>query len=215
MGTGLGVPMAAGAGMGREGHRPVRRLWSRRNPFRRRTDVLEGWAAVGAFAVFVLGGTAAGWAAASAVHEELSGRSAERVRTTAVLLQDTSAPTMLRGDAWSGGKVLAKVGWRDADGLWQTGRARVTGGLGEGAKAEIWTDTTGRHAVDPPPPPVDTGVQSAVAAGAAAGAVGCLAFGCRTVLRVRLDRRRADEWELDWARVEPHWRQGSAGPSER
>jgi hypothetical protein len=207
--------MAADADMGREGYRPVRRLWSRRNPFRRRTDVLEGWATLGAFAVFAVGGSAAGWAGASAVHGELSSRSAERERTTAVLLQDAPAPSMLRGGAWSGGKVLTKVRWRDVDGLPQTGRTRVTGGLPKGARAEIWTDATGRHAVDPPPPPVDTGVQSAVAAGAAAGAVGCLTFGCRTVVRVRLDRRRAEEWERDWARVEPHWRQGSAGPSER
>ncbi|MFW6694132.1 hypothetical protein [Streptomyces sp. MAR4 CNX-425] len=209
----MGVPMGAGAGRG--GHRPVRRVWSRRNPFRRRTDVLEGWAAWGAFAVFAVGGTAAGWGAASAVHGELSGRSAERERTTAVLLKDAPAPTGPRSTAWTGGKVLTEVRWRDADGLPRTGRARVTGGLPEGARAEIWTDSTGRRAVDPPPPPVDTGVQSAVAAGAAAGGVGCLAFGCRTALRVRLDRRRAAEWERDWARVEPYWRQGSAGPSER
>ncbi|WP_407561322.1 hypothetical protein [Streptomyces sp. 184] len=211
----MGVPMAAGAGMGREACRPVRRVWSRRNPFRRRTDVLEGWAAFGAVAVFAVGGTAAAWAGASAVHGELSGRGAERQRTTAVLLRDAPPLTVLRGDVWSGGEVVAKVRWRDVDGLAHTGRARVSAGLLKGSKAEIWTDATGRHAVEPPPPAVDTGVQSAVAAGGAAGVVGCLAFGCRTVVRVRLDRRRAQEWERDWARVEPHWRQGSAGPSER
>ncbi|WBB62930.1 hypothetical protein O7599_10530 [Streptomyces sp. WMMC500] len=193
----------------------MRRVWSRRNPFRRRTDVLEGWAAFGAVAVFALGGTAAAWAAGSAVHAELSSRSAERQRTTAVLLQDTPPLTVLRGDAWSGGEVLAEVRWRDADGLARTGRTRVSFGLHKGARTEIWTDAAGRHAVDPPPPPGDTGLQSAVAAGAAAGAVGCLAFGCRTVVRVRLDRRRAEEWGRDWARVEPRWREGSAGPSER
>ncbi|AUH40365.1 hypothetical protein CXR04_08965 [Streptomyces sp. CMB-StM0423] len=207
--------MAAGAGMGREGDRPVRRVWSRRNPFRRRTDVLEGWVTFGAVTVFALGGTAAAWASAAAVHEELSSRSAERQRTTAVLLEDAPPLTMLRGDAWSGGEVTTRVRWRDADGRAHTGRTPVSAGLLKGAEAEIWTDAAGRHAVDPPPPAGDTGVQSAVAAGGAAGVVGCLVFGSRTVVRVRLDRRRAAEWGRDWARVEPHWRQGSAGPSER
>ncbi|WP_225794821.1 Rv1733c family protein [Streptomyces aculeolatus] len=207
--------MAAEAGAGHERYRPVRRVWSRRNPFRRRTDVLEGWATVGAVALFALGGTAAAWGAGAAVHEELSSRSTERQRTTAVLVRDAPPLTMLQGDAWSGGKVGAKVRWRDDDGLAHTGRARVPAGLSKGAQAEIWTDAAGRHAVDPPPAPGETGMQSAVAAGGAAGLVGCLAFGGRTVVRVRLDRRREEEWERGWARVEPHWRQGSAGPSER
>lgn len=207
--------MAAGAGTGREKYRPVRRVWSRRNPFRRRTDVLEGWAAFGAVAVFALGGTAVAWATASAVHEELSGRAAERQRTTAVLLKDAPPLTVLRGNVWSGGEVAAGVRWRDADGRVHKGRARVSAGLPKGAEAEIWTDRAGRHVVDPPPPAGDAFVQSAAAAGGAAGAVGCLAFGCRTAVRVRLDRMRAQEWERNWARVEPRWREGSTGPSER
>jgi hypothetical protein len=181
----------------------------RRNPLRRRSDVFEAWAAlIVAVLLFVgapLAGAVAGLRAYDDAHAQATAQRAERHQVSAVLLEDAPAAV----SSTEGGKqplYRVEVRWTvpHSDTL-RTGRALVPAGSRQGDRAEVWLDRQG-HGVDPPM--TNTMVwQHALTTGiwATGGAATVLLVGRLTVRRVG-ERHRMAEWEREWERTEPEWR---------
>jgi hypothetical protein len=180
-----------------------RALWRwRRNPLRRREDVLEAWVLLVVWLVVAVAAPLAGVLGARLSAHAAAQQRAERYPVTATLLEDGSGSSGSTGLA--GGRATATVRWTTADGIRHTGRSLVDQGLGAGARLTLWTDRRGRLTSAPPTATriaVDsafTGVASSVAVVAvtAAGAHG---------VGVVLDRRRRRAWEADWRQLGSRW----------
>ncbi|MGW0767668.1 Rv1733c family protein [Streptomyces sp. NPDC002676] len=181
-------------------------LWRwRRNPLKRRADVLEGWVVLGVWLLTVLTGVLGGLAADRSVEHGLAReRATWRPAPARVVAQAPGAPRG-RSHAPAADGVWARVRWTLADGSVHTGEVRVAPGSPAGTRVTVWTDPQG-HLVTRP---VD-------ASGAAfrAGLIGVLVgvstaavpFVGGLVLRGRMERRRLDRWETEWARWGPQWR---------
>ncbi|MCP9207656.1 Rv1733c family protein [Streptomyces sp. NEAU-Y11] len=179
-------------------------LWRwRRSPLRRRSDVAEAWVVLVTTAVMVVGGPAAGVLAGSAVDETLRQERAERYRVPAVLLEHAPAapPT---GDGTDTDQVRTNVRWTAPDGAVQTGSALVHEGRRAGTTTPVWVDGRGRL-VPAPPTEEQVATRASLAGASAAAGVAAVALAGRGVVRWRLDRGRAREWERAWAEVEPRW----------
>jgi hypothetical protein len=186
------------------GDRTVHRaLWRwRRNPLRRREDVLEAWVLLVVWLVVVVAAPLAGVLGARASAHTDAQRRAERYPVTATLVEDGPGSDGKTGLA--GGRVTAAVRWTAADGTRHTGRTLVDQGLRAGARLTVWTDRQGGLTSAPPTATriaVDsafTGVASSVAV-VAATATGGLG------VRVVLDKRRRRAWEAEWRRIGSQW----------
>jgi hypothetical protein len=178
----------------------------RRNPLRRRSDVVEAWTAlVVAVLLFVgaplLGAAAALWAQGQAETVAAQQR-AERHRVHATVIDRT--PDSLSSVQTGGQSYRATVRWTTPGGEAQTTTSRVPAGARQGDVIAVWIDTHGRSV---PPPAGDSAVwEHTVTVGAftALGAALTVFLGQCVVHRTAL-RRRMAEWERDWARTEPQW----------
>ncbi|GAA3506333.1 hypothetical protein GCM10019016_134480 [Streptomyces prasinosporus] len=187
------------------------RLWRwRRNPLRRRSDLVEAWVLLAALVLALSAAVFAGLAAAGAVDGALAERR-DRTRTVpAVLIEDAAhappAPVSEHGD----GGVWAPVRWTAPDGTGRTGRAEVESGSEAGTAVTVWTDPEGRL-VSAPPDGAEARFQ-VVMAGVTIGvaAAGPVLLGGR-LARSRLQRRRLAQWEAEWRLVEPSWRKRMTG----
>ncbi|MFB8775144.1 Rv1733c family protein [Streptomyces broussonetiae] len=178
------------------------RLWRwRRNPLRRRADVVEGWVLLGAWLLTVVVGVLVGLAATHTVERQLARERDEWRPTTAHLAE--AVPGGHR-EAGAGERVWSEVRWTGPDGVVHTGQVRVRPGSPEGAPVTVWTDRRGRLVTEPATE-VQARVNSALVgglAGLSAAAVPCLAG---RALRCRLEQARLDRWDTDWARFDPLW----------
>jgi hypothetical protein len=199
-------------------------LWRwRRNPLKRRADAVEAWVVLGAWVVTVLAGVIAGLTATRGVEHGLA-QERLRWRPTVALVtgkapgsSSASAGTNGRtgsagnnaGDAGDGQsadtlRVWAKVRWTALDGTAHTGQARVRPGSAAGTPVTVWTDPGGRLVSRPA-----TATQARTRAGVIGGLAGVCAaavpFVGGRVLRGRLERRRMDQWDAEWARFGPLW----------
>jgi hypothetical protein len=177
-------------------------LWRwRRHPLRRRSDALEAWIMLGAWALTVLGGVFAGLAATQTVEHDLAEQRAARHSVPARLTEDApdSSATESGGDI-----VWAKVRWTGADGSPRVGRVRVYAGTVAGATVTVWTDPDGRLVTKPA-----TASQARLRACLVGVLVGVSAAGVPFVggrfLRGRLERRRMERWDEEWERIGPLW----------
>lgn len=190
-----------------------RRVWFwrwRRNPLRRRSDVIEAWLLLTTLVLgLVLGGFGA-LAAAGAVDDSLAERRASSHEVQAVLTEDAAralpAPAPESGDT----RVWTKVRWTAPDGTERTGRARADADAGAGSAVTVWTDREGRL-VSEPPGGAEARFQTLMAGATVAATAGGMALLAGWVLRTRLLRRRAAEWETEWRLVEPAWRKRMTG----
>ncbi|MFF1273240.1 hypothetical protein ACFVZC_07500 [Streptomyces marokkonensis] len=195
-----------------QGARPRRvRLWRwRRNPLRRRSDLVEAWLTLATLVLALLVGAFAGLAAAGVVDRSLEDRRERTRPVTAVLVEDARdalpAPVAEDGD----GGVWAKVRWTAPDGTARTGRAEVEPGSRAGTEATVWNDTAGRL-VSAPPEGAEAGFQIVMAGVTVAVATGGLVLLGGWLVRSRLQWRRLAEWEAEWRRVEPSWRKRMTG----
>ncbi|MFF6785130.1 hypothetical protein [Streptomyces sp. NPDC012510] len=180
----------------------------RRNPLRRRSDVVEAWTVLLVLFLLVLGAPAAGvavgwWAHGDARAHAVAERAALDL-VSAVVVEDApdAAPTA-HGDKQPQYWVQAR--WTEPDGGSRTGEARVQAGTERGDRADVWLDSAGRSV---PAPPTDTAVwQHALAMGTwtTGGVVAVVLLGHFAVRRVAT-RHRLAEWEREWARTGPEWR---------
>lgn len=195
-----------------QGARPHRvRLWRwRRNPLRRRSDLVEAWLVLVTFVLALLIGVFAGVAAAVVVDGSIEDRREHTRPVPAVLVEDAAhaLPASVAEDGDGG--VWAKVRWTAPDGTSRTGRAEVEAGAKAGAAVTVWNDPEGRLASAPPEGAdarfqiVMSGITVSVAAG------GLVVLG-GWIVRSRLQWRRLAEWESEWQRVEPSWRKRMTG----
>lgn len=127
---------------------------------------------------------------------------AHRHETTATTLaRATSAATSARDGT---PPVLVDASWRAPDGTQRTGKVAVQPRTAEGTTLTIWVDDAG--AVTRAPRSTAEG-QFAAAVGGTFVA-GALALTSAGVVGLRLRRAEAaalDEWESEWAVVEPLW----------
>ncbi|MEU9481502.1 hypothetical protein [Streptomyces sp. NPDC048191] len=180
-------------------------LWRwRRNPLKRRADVVEAWVVLGAWLLTVLAGVSAGLVAARSVEHGLARERAVWRPVVARVVGQAPGTPVARGHAPTSDRVWAKVRWTVSDGSAHTGQVRVAPGSRAGTPVTVWTDPQG-HLVNRP-----TSASAAVVRGALIGClVGVSAAAVPFVgglgLRGRLERRRMDAWDTEWARLGPQW----------
>lgn len=124
-------------------------LWRwRRNPLKRRADMVESWVVLGVWALTVLAGVLAGWATAGSVEDGLA---RERVEWRPLMgrLTDRAPGKPAASGSASGDRVWAKAGWTGPDGSAHTGQVRVGPGSAAGTPVTVWTDTRGRMVTEP------------------------------------------------------------------
>ncbi|MEV7242209.1 MULTISPECIES: hypothetical protein [unclassified Streptomyces] len=179
----------------------------RRNPLRRRSDVMEAWtvlvAAVLLFVVTPLAGVAAGLYAHDQARSRAVTLRTERHQVRASVAGDESArPHPVRGDRAH--PYQAKVRWTEPGTGTRTAVARVPAGSRAGDVVTVWFDARGRAVA---PPPNDVAVwQHTVTVGlcAAGGSVAVILLGYAVQRRAAL-RHRMEEWEREWALTGPRW----------
>ncbi|WP_329530912.1 hypothetical protein OG568_08315 [Streptomyces sp. NBC_01450] len=182
-------------------------LWRwRRNPLRRHSDRLEAWVVLVTWAFALVVGVLAGLATAASVEHGLAEERAG-LRAIPAALTEAAAETALtttsgfRGDD----KVWGAVRWTAADGSAHRGRTRVEPGSAAGATVTVWTNDKGRLVAKPATASqvrlraVFTGVPADLSGGVAV-------LVCGRLVRVGLDRRRMEQWDVEWERIGPKWR---------
>lgn len=201
-----------GDGAGRAGRTAghTTRLWRlRRNPLRRRSDLLEGWLRIAARLLLTLLIPAGCALTAASVAQQTLRAGEDLHRASAVLTEPAPGDPTENGPGWfaSVGQerdVPVRARWTAPDGTTHTGVAEAPPGSERGARVTVWLDDAGRTRPRPPEPGeawaggVLTGLALALPAVV-------LVMGARGVLCARLDARRAEGWEREWAEVGPEW----------
>ncbi|MFG3201255.1 hypothetical protein [Streptomyces sp. NPDC048192] len=180
-------------------------LWRwRRNPLKRRADVVEAWVVLGAWLLTVLAGLAAGLAADESVESGLARERTDWRPVVAHVVERVPGSTPMRSHASSGERVWARVRWTVPDGSAHTGQVRVEPGSRPGTPVTVWTDQHGRLVGRPTSASEATfrGVLIGCLVGVSAAAV---PFAGGLALRGRLERRRMRAWDTEWARLGPQW----------
>ncbi|WP_179851792.1 hypothetical protein [Streptomyces sp. Ag109_G2-15] len=177
-------------------------LWRwRRNPLRRRADVVEAWVVLAAWLLTVLVGVLAGLTAARSVEHGLAReRAAWHPAVARVVAKAPGSATSAGG----GERVWAEVRWTVADGSAHTGQARVAPGSKAGTPVTVWTDPQG-HLVTRPTTASEATFRATLIGGLVGASAAAVPFIGGLVLRGRLERRRMNHWDAEWARLGPQW----------
>ena len=179
----------------------------RRNPLRRRSDVVEAWTTVVVALLLVVGapllGAATAWWGYGQAQAIVAEQRAERHRVRATVVDRTpgSLPTGQLGGQQS---YRATVHWKTADGTEKSTTARVPAGARDGDTVGVWLDSHGQSV---PPPSDGTEIwqhSATVGSFTALGTALTVLLAHRAVRAVTL-RRRMAEWDRDWALTEPQW----------
>ncbi|MEV0634684.1 hypothetical protein AB0I77_06870 [Streptomyces sp. NPDC050619] len=179
----------------------------RRNPLRRRSDVIEAWTVLAVAVLLFVGapvvGAIAAWWAHDEAHAIATTQRADRERVRAEVVSKTpgTRTTVLSGRDHT---YRATVRWTEPGSGQRTATAPVPAGTRQGDLVDVWFDSRGRSV---PPPPDETAVwQHTLTMGVcAAGAAVAVVLLGRSVVRGAATRRRMAEWERDWALTEPQW----------
>ncbi|MEV5983236.1 hypothetical protein [Streptomyces sp. NPDC052114] len=198
------------------GARPCTRVrgWRwRRNPLRRRSDVVEAWTTLVLGAVTVVGAPLAGVVAGSATYDTAAARAerqrAERHVVRGTLIRDAPPPAIGADGSEVRGTRLVTVRWTDRDATTHAARTRTAtvkapAGALAGSKADVWLDARGR--VTPAPLDEDELWGAATAAGVGAVfMVSAVGGGTWLAVRVLAQRRRMAEWDRAWELTGPRW----------
>lgn len=188
---------------------PRRVLWRwRRNPLRRRTDLVQAWIGLGLFLAALAATPAAAILGGDAAHRHYA-RTAQhqaqtRHETTAVLLHD--APRHPEPGSPEAKKTLypVKVRFTGPDGRIHVAQADVRPQVPAGSTIRVWAGTDGT--LTDPPPTVEQvrnrGVAGAVIATLAVHVTAAAAYGATHHL---LQRRNLAAWDAAWAATAPRW----------
>ncbi|MEV8123585.1 hypothetical protein AB0P07_05610 [Streptomyces sp. NPDC085944] len=179
----------------------------RRNPLRRRCDVVEAWTRVVVALLLVVGapllGAATAWWGYGQAQAIVAEQRAERhqVRATVVDRAPGSLPTGQLGGQHS---YRATVHWKTPDGTEKSTTAAVPAGARNGDTVDVWLDSHGQR-VPPPSDGAEIWQHSAtVGSFTALGTALTVLLAHRTVRALTL-RHRMAEWDRDWALTEPQW----------
>ncbi|MFE9450327.1 hypothetical protein [Streptomyces sp. NPDC006739] len=180
-------------------------LWRwRRNPLKRRADKVEAWLVLGAWLLTVLAGVLAGLTAARSVEHGLARERATWQPAVARVVGRAPGSPPAKTRASGGERVWAKVRWTVADGSAHTGQARVTPGSPAGSPVTVWTDPGG-HLVTRPATASEAGLRATLIGGLVGLGAAAVPLVGGFLLRGRLERRRMDHWDAEWARLGPQW----------
>ncbi|WP_267714376.1 hypothetical protein [Streptomyces sp. CoH17] len=180
-----------------------RSLWRwRRNPLRRREDVIEGWVLVIVCLVVALAGPVAGVLAAHASAHGDAQRRTERHSVSATLVSDVSSTSP--ATAAPGGRLDATVRWTAPDGTRHSGKIPVDMGTKAGSRVTVWTDSR-NQVTAAPPTTTQAGVDAAFMGAASSFTVATTAAAGYCGARVVLNRRRRAAWEHEWEDVASRW----------
>jgi len=177
----------------------------RRNPLRRRSDVVEAWIVLATWVLALIGGGVVGGVAAYSVDQAMERQRDGRHAVPAVLLSD--APDRTRGTAYGpdADRVPASVRWIASDGAVHTGKARVTAGTTAGTTVQAWTDDRDRL-VSEPVTGSEAALRVAVTGAFVAAGAACVVMASGRVARRRLERCSAERWREEWEQIGPQWR---------
>ncbi|MFJ6834359.1 hypothetical protein [Streptomyces sp. NPDC091209] len=184
----------------------------RRNPLRRRSDVVEAWWALAVGVLLSVGaplaGAGAAWWTYDGAREQAAAQRAAQHHVRAVLVKDSppAVPTTPGNGLRS---FPVPVRWTGSDGIARTGLVRVPAGLRRGTRLYVWTDARG--GIVRPPSNASVIRQHTLAMGVftTTGALFAV-FLAHLCVRRALARRRLAQWECDWARTEPEWTRRTA-----
>ncbi|WP_105972618.1 Rv1733c family protein [Streptomyces geranii] len=177
----------------------------RRNPLRRRTDVVEAWTVLGVAVVLCVGAPLVGTVAARWAHDEAretaTQQRAERHRVRAVAVAGPGSASVLAGRQHL---YRVRVLWTEPGAGARTATAHVPAGTRRGDTVDLWLDARGRPVA--PPPGAAAVRQHTVAVWiCATGVTAGVVLLARTAFHRTVVRRRLVEWERAWARTEPEW----------
>ncbi|MEU0074179.1 hypothetical protein ABZ027_32260 [Streptomyces sp. NPDC006332] len=178
----------------------------RRNPLRRRSDMVEAWTVLAVAVLLFLGaplaGAVAGWWAHDTARAVAVAQRAERHQVRAKVIGRT--PDALPSVSGREHTYRVSVRWTEPGSGPRTATAAVPAGTHRGETVKVWFDSHGRSV--PPPADETTVWQHTLAIGgcAAGGAAAVVLLG-HSAVRGAAARRRMAEWERDWARTEPQW----------
>ncbi|MBK3574440.1 hypothetical protein JHN63_11555 [Streptomyces sp. MBT65] len=173
----------------------------RRNPLRRRSYLVEAWVLLAAWILAVVAAVGVGAWTNLAVERHIDALRADRHSVPAVLVEDAQRTV---GTADGSDNYRATVRWTAADGTQAMGLARVDSSSKAGSTTHVWLDAKGRL-VPNPPTATQARIEGVVlGVWAAAGAGGAVLLVGRGVSG-RLERRRLEQWDAEWARIGPQW----------
>ncbi|PNG21504.1 Rv1733c family protein [Streptomyces cahuitamycinicus] len=180
-------------------------LWRwRRNPLKRRADRVEAWVVLGVWTLTVLAGGLAGTTVSRSVEDGLARERVEWRPLVARLAERAPGTATENARVSRAEHVWATARWTAADGSRHSGQLRVPAGSAAGTPVTVWTDAEGRQ-VTRPVTETQARVRALLIGGVAGlgGAVVPLVAG--RALRSRLECRRIDRWDAEWARFGPMW----------
>jgi hypothetical protein len=97
-----------------------------------------------------------------------------------------------------------RIGWHDASGAAHTAVVPNNAGTAVGSHRSVWVDQAGAL-TSRPRKHSQTVADSVMAALTAVTLLGLLHSAARTLIDRRLERRRLELWEREWASVAPRW----------
>jgi hypothetical protein len=186
----------------------------RRNPLRRRTDLVEAWLGVLTAVLFCLA-PVVGWWAGQSVDRTLQGvvraqRAARTLVTATVVPAGAPSTAASKAAAVDDGRRGDILRWTGPDGSAHSKKVSADLEVWRSSGVRLWTDRHGELV----PAPLDgaTAATHAVLAGIAVGAAtGGMVLIFRSVLVWRLTIRRMAFWEREWARAGQDWGHAGAG----
>ncbi|OLZ71992.1 hypothetical protein AV521_08595 [Streptomyces sp. IMTB 2501] len=180
-------------------------LWRwRRSPLKRRADVMEAWVVLGTWLLTVLAGVSAGLVAAHSVENGLAKERADWGPVVARVVGRAPGEAPLHGHTSAGDRVWAEVRWTVADGSAHTGQVRVRPGSKAGTPVTVWSDPQG-HLVNRPTSAAEAAFRGALIGCLVGVSAAAVPFIGGLAVRARLERRRMDAWDTEWARLGRQW----------
>ncbi|MET9142838.1 hypothetical protein [Streptomyces sp. NPDC004042] len=188
---------------------PRVRFWRlRRNPLRRRTDLLQAWIGLGLLLTALAASPTAMFLAGDAAHRHYADTAARqertRSRTTAVLVHDAPRHPEPGSPEARRTRYRVEVRFTDPEGRSRLGHTRVPPGLRAGSAVPIWTDHHGRVTAEP----LTTAQIRSKCMGWALLAsltVTALTAAAHTTTTRLLLRRNLTAWDEAWAGTGPRW----------
>jgi hypothetical protein len=172
----------------------------RPNNLRRPSDVLEARIVLGAWALAVAGGVAAGIAGTDAIEGVVERQRAETTPVSAVLVREIPASTRNMETGTVYGQVIAKVRWTGQDGTVRTDWTKTDPGTKAGATLTVWTDSHGHLGPAPISQSQAVGLL-ALTGSSAAAAGGALVLLGGWAIRRRVEQRATECWGTEWNQV--------------
>ncbi|GAA5022131.1 Rv1733c family protein [Streptomyces siamensis] len=184
-------------------------LWRRRrNPLRRRSDLVQAWIGLGLLLAALTAAPAAmflGGDAAYRHYTRTARHQAEtRHQTTAVLLEDVPRHPEPGSAEAKETRYPAKVRFTDPEGHTHTATTDVQPALPKGSTVRVWAGTDGK-VTDPPLSPSQIrsrAMSSGIVAALGVHATAAAAYGIATRI---LHRRNLAAWDTAWADTAPRW----------